>query len=56
MLRTTASLWALLVLAFLLVATAVIGTAFGLIDGEGDVLGARLLLSALRPWSAIRPD
>jgi hypothetical protein len=45
---TTLPLWGVLVLGFLFVATAVVGTAFGLMDGEGGVIGASLLLSALR--------
>jgi len=44
---TMTPLWAALILAFLFTATAVIGTAFGLRDGEGGVIGARVLLSAL---------
>ncbi len=49
MATTTAHLWAILVLGFLFVTSAVIGTTFGLMDGEAGVIGAKLLLSALRP-------
>jgi hypothetical protein len=39
--------WTVLALGSLLVATAVLGTALGMMDGEAGALGARLLLAAL---------
>jgi hypothetical protein len=44
----TRPFWCGLVLGVLLTASAVLGAALGLMDGESGVSGARLLLAALR--------
>ncbi len=41
--------WAVLALGSLFVATAVLGTALGMMVGEDGVAGARLLLAVLNP-------
>ena len=47
---STTPLWALMAIGVLFVAMAAVGAVVGLADGEGGVIGAKLLLGALRSW------
>ena len=50
MAESTIPLWAVMAIGLLFVALAAFGAVVGLADGEGGVIGAKLLLGALRSW------
>ena len=50
MAESTTPLWALMAVGVLFVALAAFGAAVGFADGEGAVIGAQLLWTALRCW------